>query len=57
MIEKNEKWSIEPWDKVIDFMTEKVKRLGRASGGGFYDYPVDGKKFLWPQLEKTFSNF
>ena len=54
MIEKNEKWSIEPWDKVIDFMTEKVKRLGRASGGGFYDYPVDGKKFLWPQLKRHF---
>ena len=54
MIEKNEKWAIESWDKVIDFMTEKVKRLGRSSGGGFYNYPVGGKKFLWPQLKRYF---
>ena len=54
MIEKNQKWSVESWDKVIDFMTEKVKRLGRASGSGFYDYPEGGKKYLWPQLKKYF---
>ena len=54
MIEKNQKWSIESWDKVIDFMTEKVKRLGRASGSGFYDYPEGGKKYLWPQLKRYF---
>ena len=54
MIEKNQKWSVESWDKVIDFMTEKVKRLGRASGSGFYDYPEGGKKYLWPQLKRYF---
>ena len=54
MIEKNQKWFVESWDKVIDFMTEKVKRLGRASGSGFYDYPEGGKKYLWPQLKKYF---
>ena len=54
MIEKNQKWFVESWDKVIDFMTEKVKRFGRASGSGFYDYPEGGKKYLWPQLKKYF---
>ena len=54
MIEKNQKWFVESWDKVIDFMTEKVKRLGRASGSGFYDYPEGGKKYLWPQLKRYF---
>ena len=54
MIEKNQKWFVESWDKVIDFMTEKVKRLGRASGSGFYDYPDGGKKYLWPQLKRYF---
>ena len=54
MIEKNQEWSVESWDKVIDFMTEKVKRLGRASGSGFYDYPEGGKKYLWPQLKRYF---
>ena len=47
---------LESWDKVIDFMTEKVKRLGRASGSGFYDYPQGGKKYLCLN-EKIFSNF
>ena len=54
MIEKNQKWFVESWDKVIDFMTEKVKRFGRASGSGFYDYPEGGKKYLWPQLKRYF---
>jgi len=43
-----------PWDKVIDFMTKEVHRSGRASGGGFYEYPQDGKKYLWPELKNHF---
>jgi 3-hydroxyacyl-CoA dehydrogenase/enoyl-CoA hydratase/3-hydroxybutyryl-CoA epimerase len=39
---------------VIDFMTEEAKRLGRANGGGFYEYPETGKKYLWPELKKHF---
>ena len=41
-------------DKVIDFMVDSVKRTGRAGGGGFYEYPKNGKKYLWPDLEKHF---
>ncbi|MFN8287869.1 MAG: 3-hydroxyacyl-CoA dehydrogenase NAD-binding domain-containing protein [Chitinophagales bacterium] len=29
-------------------------RSGKAAGAGFYEYPKDGKKFLWPGLEQTF---
>ena len=43
-----------PWDSVIDFMTKEVKRTGRASGGGFYEYPKDKKKFLWPELNNYY---
>ena len=43
-----------PADPVIDLMTEKVNRLGRANGGGFYEYPENGKKHLWPELQKHF---
>ena len=43
-----------PWDNVIDFMTKKVKRTGRASGGGFYEYPKGERKFLWPELNNHF---
>ena len=43
-----------PWDSVIDFMTKDVKRTGRASGGGFYEYPKGKKKFLWPELNNYY---
>ena len=42
------------WDNVIDFMTKEVKRNGRASGSGFYEYPKDKKKYLWPKLNHHF---
>jgi len=43
-----------PADPVIDLMTEKLNRLGRANGRGFYEYPDNGKKYLWPELKKYF---
>lgn len=41
-------------DQVIRDFVEKKKRLGRKSGGGFYEYPANGKKHLWPELTKIF---
>ena len=43
-----------PAAPVIDLMTEKLNRLGRANGRGFYEYPDNGKKYLWPELKKHF---
>ena len=43
-----------PADPVIDLMTKKLNRLGRANGRGFYEYPDNGKKYLWPELKKHF---
>ena len=43
-----------PWDEVINLMIKKVNRTGRSGGGGFYEYPKKGKKFLWPDLQKYF---
>ena len=31
---------------VIDLMLNEFKRPGKAAGGGFYDYPAGGKKYL-----------
>ena len=42
------------WDQVIDLMIRKVKRTGRSGAGGFYEYPKNEKKFLWPDLQKYF---
>ncbi len=40
---------------VIDLMVNEYKRPGKAAGGGFYDYPVGGRKQLWPELKTRFE--
>jgi 3-hydroxyacyl-CoA dehydrogenase/enoyl-CoA hydratase/3-hydroxybutyryl-CoA epimerase len=37
-------------DDLIEKMVTKLGRLGKKAGKGFYDYPTDGKKHLWPDL-------
>jgi len=44
-----------PGDDVLDLMTEKLKRTGKAEGAGFYEYPKEGKKYLWPKLKDHFT--
>jgi len=44
-----------PGQQVILRMVKEFNRPGRAAGGGFYDYPKDGKKTLWPELAKIFG--
>jgi len=44
-----------PGQDVIVRMVKEFKRPGRAAGGGFYEYPKDGKKFLWPELSRIFG--
>jgi 3-hydroxyacyl-CoA dehydrogenase/enoyl-CoA hydratase/3-hydroxybutyryl-CoA epimerase len=44
-----------PGQKVIVRMVKEFNRPGRAGGGGFYEYPKDGKKFLWPELERIWG--
>lgn len=39
---------------VSEVLVVKNKRLGRKSGGGFYDYHEDGTKSLWPELAQLF---
>ena len=41
-------------DGVATVMVEKLQRLGRKSGSGFYEYPSDGAKRLWPGLAEQF---
>lgn len=44
-----------PGDLIITKMVKEFKRPGRAGGAGFYDYPVGGKKALWPGLVEHFG--
>jgi 3-hydroxyacyl-CoA dehydrogenase/enoyl-CoA hydratase/3-hydroxybutyryl-CoA epimerase len=44
-----------PGELLVERMVKEFKRGGRASGGGFYDYPAEQKKMLWPELKKIFE--
>jgi 3-hydroxyacyl-CoA dehydrogenase/enoyl-CoA hydratase/3-hydroxybutyryl-CoA epimerase len=39
---------------VLRHFVEDLRRVGRKAGAGFYEYPQDGKKFLWPGLAKEY---
>lgn len=43
-----------PADPVVDRMLE-AGRAGKLAGGGFYTYPAQGKKHLWPELSNHFN--
>jgi len=41
-------------EDMLELMVKKLERFGRKNGKGFYDYPADGKKRLWPDLARHF---
>jgi 3-hydroxyacyl-CoA dehydrogenase/enoyl-CoA hydratase/3-hydroxybutyryl-CoA epimerase len=41
---------------VADKMVDVYNRPGKAAGGGFYEYPKEGKKFLWTGLAEAFPH-
>ncbi|HET6291955.1 MAG TPA: 3-hydroxyacyl-CoA dehydrogenase NAD-binding domain-containing protein [Kribbella sp.] len=43
-----------PGMAVTDRMVNEFDRRGKAAGAGFYDYPADGPKHLWPGLWNNF---
>lgn len=52
---EGQRYQVEPGEEVFERMVREFKRPGRAGGGGFYDYPADGKKNLWPGLAQAFG--
>lgn len=46
---------VAPGEALVDRMVEEFERPGRAAGAGFYDYPDDGGKHLWPGLREHFA--
>ncbi len=39
-----------PVDDLVEKMVKELGRIGKKAGKGFYDYPADAKKHLWPGL-------
>ncbi|WP_432893021.1 3-hydroxyacyl-CoA dehydrogenase NAD-binding domain-containing protein [Kribbella sp. CA-245084] len=44
-----------PGMAVADRLVNEFDRRGKAAGAGFYDYPSDGPKHLWPGLWEHFA--
>ncbi|WP_299775050.1 3-hydroxyacyl-CoA dehydrogenase NAD-binding domain-containing protein [uncultured Pseudoteredinibacter sp.] len=49
-----ESYSAHPADATSDAMLEQ-DRAGKSTGGGFYDYPENGKKKLWSGLDQFYK--
>ncbi|MCP4298633.1 MAG: 3-hydroxyacyl-CoA dehydrogenase [Proteobacteria bacterium] len=41
-------------DKIATRLHKEFGRQGRAYGGGYYEYPDGGKKFIWPKLYELY---
>ncbi len=37
-------------------MIDEFGRKGRAYGGGYYEYPENGKKYIWPQIYEVYHD-
>jgi len=49
-----ESYTAHPADATSDAMLEQ-DRAGKSTGGGFYDYPENGKKKLWSGLDQFYK--
>jgi len=45
-----------PGELLVERMVKTLKRAGRASGGGFYEYPAGQRKRLWVELKGLFED-
>jgi 3-hydroxyacyl-CoA dehydrogenase/enoyl-CoA hydratase/3-hydroxybutyryl-CoA epimerase len=43
-----------PSAEIARLFVERLDRRGRKTGAGFYEYPGNGEKFLWPGLSEHF---
>ena len=51
------KGSIEGNERMAEKLIGEFGRGGRHHGGGFYEYPADGEKYIWPKLYELFHKF
>jgi 3-hydroxyacyl-CoA dehydrogenase/enoyl-CoA hydratase/3-hydroxybutyryl-CoA epimerase len=40
--------------ELCETLADKYDRHGRSTGGGYYDYPKEGGKVVWPKLYELF---
>ena len=47
---EGKEYPITPMHTLLEEMVEKQGRYGKKNNKGFYEYPENGKKYLWPEL-------
>lgn len=48
-------WEVKAAGILLDRMIEDFDRKGKIYGAGYYEYPEDGKKYMWPGLKEHFA--
>lgn len=54
--EEGDRYTPPPGVPVLRRLRDELGRSGRKAGGGFYDYPAEGRKQLWPGLALHFPS-
>jgi 3-hydroxyacyl-CoA dehydrogenase/enoyl-CoA hydratase/3-hydroxybutyryl-CoA epimerase len=54
-VDEGKEYVTHPGEEVVIKMAREFNRPGKKDKKGFYEYPLDGKKYLWPELQKHFS--
>jgi 3-hydroxyacyl-CoA dehydrogenase/enoyl-CoA hydratase/3-hydroxybutyryl-CoA epimerase len=54
MADLGDDYMASPADEVVRLFVEKLQRPGKRARRGFYEYPDDGRKYLWPGLAQHF---
>ncbi|NNC55684.1 MAG: 3-hydroxyacyl-CoA dehydrogenase, partial [Pseudomonadales bacterium] len=52
---RGEKWVDSAASILMDRMVNEFDRKGKVYGGGYYEYPEGGKKYIWPGLKQAFA--
>lgn len=55
VLARGEIWEETPSFIMMSRMVNEFKRPGKVHGAGFYVYPENGKKYLWPGLKQAFA--
>lgn len=52
---RGETWEENPTGMLIDRMVNEFNRRGKRYGAGYYEYPENGQKYIWPGLKEHFA--
>ncbi len=56
LLAEGKKVTESPGMEVVFKLLNEFKREGKKAGAGLYEYPKEGKKFLWPKLKEVFPS-